>query len=66
MTDAVSGKGELDIAHAIEQKINEMDIQTLEHLVLGFSGKQFRHITIFGAILGALIGLIQAAVSLVV
>jgi uncharacterized membrane protein YheB (UPF0754 family) len=63
VTAAVSGEGELAIAHMIEQKINAMDIETLEQLVLGFSGKQFQHITIFGGILGALIGVIQAVIS---
>ena len=52
--------GDLDIRQKIEDKINEMPLETLEELVLGFSRKQFKHITIFGGILGATIGLVQA------
>jgi uncharacterized membrane protein YheB (UPF0754 family) len=55
--------GDLDIRQKIEDKINEMPLETLEDLVLGFSKKQFKHITIFGGILGAVIGLVQAAIS---
>lgn len=55
---------ELDIGARIEAKINAMDIAHLEELVLGFSRKQFRHITFFGGVLGFLIGLAQAGLSL--
>ena len=41
-----------------------MDIAHLEELILGFSRRQFRHITFFGGVLGALIGLVQAALNL--
>lgn len=57
--------GDLDIRKKIEEKINEMPLQTLEELILGFSRKQFKHITIFGGILGALIGIVQATISTV-
>jgi len=55
--------GDLDIRKKIEDKINEMPLETLEELILGFSKKQFKHITIFGGILGAIIGLVQALIS---
>lgn len=55
--------GDLNIKQKIESKINEMPLETLEELVLGFSRKQFKHITIFGGILGATIGLVQATIS---
>jgi len=55
--------GDLDIRKKIEDKINEMPLETLEELVLGFSRKQFKHITIFGGILGAVIGVVQAFIS---
>jgi len=55
--------GDLDIRQKIEDKINAMPVQTLEDLILGFSRKQFQHITIFGGILGALIGIVQACIS---
>lgn len=57
---AIGEGGDLHIAEKIESKINEMDIRTLEELILGFSKKQFQHITFFGAVLGFNIGLIQA------
>ena len=53
--------GHLDIRKKIEKRINELDIKQLEEIILGFSKEQFRYITLFGAILGAIIGLIQAS-----
>lgn len=61
--EAMSPGGRFDVGKRIEDKINEMDIRDLEALVLGFSRKQFRHITFFGGVLGALIGLVQAILS---
>ncbi len=43
----------------IQQKIDALDVATLEELVLGFSRKQFRHITWFGVLLGFMIGVVQ-------
>ncbi len=54
------------MAEKIEAKINRMDIEKLEEMVLGFSRKQFRYITFFGGILGALIGIVQAGLSVFV
>ena len=48
------------IREQVKKRIDAMDLPSLERLVLGFSRKQFRHITWFGALLGALIGLVQA------
>lgn len=62
--EAVAHGGELDIGRKIEEKINAMDIVQLEELVLGVSRRQFRHITLFGGVLGALIGLAQALINL--
>jgi len=62
--EAIAHGGELNIGQRIEAKINAMDIEHLEQLVLGFSKKQFKHITLFGGILGALIGIVQATVSI--
>jgi uncharacterized membrane protein YheB (UPF0754 family) len=62
-TELIASGGELDIGRKIEDRINGMEIATLEELILGFSRKQFRHITFFGGVLGALIGLVQAALS---
>jgi uncharacterized membrane protein YheB (UPF0754 family) len=62
-TELIEPGGELDIGKAIRDKIDAMDIAHLEQLVLGFSSRQFRHITFFGGVLGFLIGLVQAVVS---
>ena len=62
--DLVGEGGELDVGQRLEDKINAMDIAVLEELILGFSRKQFRHITFFGGVLGALIGLAQALLDL--
>ncbi|MBV1931323.1 MAG: DUF445 family protein, partial [Porticoccaceae bacterium] len=40
------------IKQRIQEKIDNLDVATLEELVMGFSRKQFRHITWFGALLG--------------
>lgn len=61
--DLVTEGGELDVAKRLEDKINAMDIAVLEELILGFSRKQFRHITFFGGVLGALIGIVQAVLA---
>lgn len=47
------------IKQRIQQKIDDLDVATLEELVLGFSRKQFRHITWFGVLLGFMIGVVQ-------
>jgi uncharacterized membrane protein YheB (UPF0754 family) len=61
--ELIRSGGELDIARRIEAKIEAMDIAKLEELVLGFSRRQFQHITLSGAILGFAIGLIQALIA---
>lgn len=61
--EAIRSGGELDIGQRIEQKIDAMELARLEALVLGFSDRHFRHITWFGGLLGALIGLAQAGLS---
>lgn len=61
--DLVGEGGELDIAKRLEDKINAMDIAVLEELILGFSREQLRHITFFGGVLGAIIGIVQAVLS---
>ncbi|WP_456465112.1 DUF445 domain-containing protein [Persephonella sp.] len=50
---------QLNIKKMVIETFMEMDIQTLEKIVIGFSEKQLKHITYTGAILGFLIGLIQ-------
>lgn len=47
----------------IRERIDALDVARLEALVLGFSRKQFRAITWFGALLGGLIGVAQVLLS---
>jgi len=53
---------QLKIKDMVVESLEEIDIQELERIILGLSKKQLNHITIFGAILGALIGFIQALI----
>jgi len=50
---------QLNIRKMVVDTFMEMDIQTLEKIVIGFSEKQLKHITYTGAVLGFLIGLFQ-------
>lgn len=61
--EAIEQDGGFDVARRIETRINEMDVAALEELILGFSRKQFRYITLFGGVLGFVIGLLQAILS---
>jgi len=63
--DFVEEGGELDVGRRVRARIDAMDIAHLEELVLGFSRTQFRHITFFGGVLGALIGIVQASLHVI-
>lgn len=56
------GEDSDEIKARIKDKIDNLDVATLEELVMGFSRKQFRHITWFGALLGFMIGVVQVLV----
>lgn len=62
--DLVTPGGELDIRQRVQEKIDAMDVARLEELILGFSRRQFQHITFFGGVLGFLIGGVQALLYL--
>ncbi|NPA58733.1 MAG: DUF445 family protein [Aquificae bacterium] len=51
---------QLDVKKMVRETFLQMDVETLERIVVGFSEKQLRHITYTGAVLGFLIGLIQS------
>jgi len=51
---------QLNIRQMVIETFMEIDIETLEKIVVGFSENQLKHITYTGAILGALIGLIES------
>ncbi|WP_293444564.1 DUF445 family protein [Persephonella sp.] len=50
---------QLNIKKLVVDTFMEMDIKTLEKIVIGFSEKQLKHITYTGAVLGFFIGLLQ-------
>lgn len=52
----------LDIENLIYQSLMEVDIQTLEEIILGFSKKQLRYITNLGGVIGFFIGILQLIV----
>jgi len=62
-SEALAQGGEFDIAHRIEDRINALEMEQLEALILDVADRQLRHITWFGGILGGLVGLLQATVT---
>lgn len=57
--------GGLNVHDVVVQRINTLDIETVEGLLLGIIKKHLRWINIFGALIGALIGGSQIALRLV-
>ncbi len=49
----------LDLPAMLEKRVNDMDLETVESMLLQIMQKQFKWINIFGAILGAALGLLQ-------
>lgn len=52
----------LDIENLIFQTLMEVNIQTLEDVILGFSKKQLNYITNIGAVIGFFIGVLQVLI----
>lgn len=55
----------LDIENLIFQTLMEVDIQTLEYIILGFSKRQLNYITNIGAVIGFFIGILQLLITYV-
>jgi hypothetical protein len=53
----------LDVKKMVEDRINSLEMIRVEKIVLDVMANQFKWINLFGAVLGALIGLAQAAFS---
>ncbi len=49
----------LDVSAIVEQKINELDMQELENLILDISRKELNALVWIGGLLGALIGMVN-------
>lgn len=56
-------KNSVDFAQLVENKINQMDWDQLEQLVLEVGSRELKHIEILGGVLGFIIGLAQMAIA---
>lgn len=54
----------LELPKLVEREVSRFPIERIEQIVLGVSGKEFRAITWLGALLGGMIGLLQAIIFL--
>ncbi|MEG1255396.1 DUF445 family protein [Clostridium sp.] len=52
-------KDKVDIQKMVEEKINELDLQELERIIIDVAKKELKHIEVLGFILGAAIGIVQ-------
>ncbi|MGI6129759.1 MAG: DUF445 family protein, partial [bacterium] len=50
------------ISTLVESRLNSFPLEELESLIWGLTGKELRYIEYTGGVLGAIIGLLQAAV----
>ncbi len=50
----------VELPKLVEEQVHQFPVERLEEIILSVSGKEFRAITWLGALLGGLIGLIQA------
>ncbi len=55
-------KDKVDIKEMVEEKINELDLQKLERIIINVAKKELKHIEVLGFILGAAIGIVQGLV----
>jgi len=49
----------LNVARIVEGKVNSLDLLQVEALLMGVMQEQFKYINLFGALLGALIGMLN-------
>lgn len=52
-------KENVDIQKIVEEKINELDLEKLEEIIIKVAKKELKHIEILGLVLGAVIGVLQ-------
>jgi len=58
-------KNRVDIEKLVAEKINELDLQELERIIVSVAKKELKHIEVLGFILGAAIGIVQGIVVMV-
>lgn len=54
---------EIDLKKMVEDKLNSLDIKELEGLIINLSKRELKQIEVLGAVLGFLVGVIQAGIS---
>lgn len=59
-------KNKVSIEKIVEDKVNELDLLKLEDIILKVAKKELKQIEYWGLVLGALIGLIQGLVGLLI
>lgn len=59
-------KNKVDIEKLVAEKINELDLQELERIIISVAKKELKHIEVLGFILGAIIGLLQGIIVMVI
>jgi uncharacterized membrane protein YheB (UPF0754 family) len=52
-------KNSINIAQMVEDKINSLELEKLEEMILHIANRELKHIEILGAVLGFVIGLFQ-------
>jgi uncharacterized membrane protein YheB (UPF0754 family) len=60
---AMESGGPLDVGKLIEDRLNALELERLETLILQVARTELQHITVFGAVLGAGIGVVQAGLA---
>lgn len=59
-------KDKVDIQKIVEDKINELDLQELERIIISVAKKELKHIEVLGFILGTVIGVVQGLVVMMI
>jgi len=52
----------INIGEMVEQKIDELELENMEKLILSLTSRELKYIELLGGLLGGIIGLIQAIV----
>jgi uncharacterized membrane protein YheB (UPF0754 family) len=52
----------IKIGEMVESKIDELELENMEKLILGLTSRELKYIELLGGVLGGIIGLIQAIV----
>lgn len=56
-------KEQLDLKQLVEDKINSLDLEQLEELIIRLSKRELKQIEVLGGVIGFFIGIIQALIS---